>query len=298
MVTRELASGILQLQGGSNIGIVAAGGDCLLIDVGLDKPAARTALRAAEALATGVGSVLLTHAHADHFGGGSYVRRHSDACFYAPSLESAIMENPIIEPLCLFGGAAPMKDLRHKFTLAKPCKIDNVVTEGPLRLGALQIDVVPLPGHSLNQVGYGVGDVLFCADAVFPTETLQKHKVPYCVDLDRTLETLCALPEMPYATFAPGHGAAHTSPEHIAAACAENGQRLSEIRERVLTGLKGPKSESELVGLVARCLELELQNPATYLLTRTTILAALSSLERAGEVTAIIDDNQLLWSKV
>jgi hypothetical protein len=34
-----------------------------------------------------------------------------------------------------------------------------------------------------------------------------------------------------------------------------------------------------------------------YFLTRTTVLAALSALERAGDVEAAMEGNQLLWRR-
>ncbi len=293
----ELTPGVFHLQGGSNMGLVAQEGKGLLIDTGLDKDTARRALRAADELGVALEGVFLTHAHADHFGGAHFLQRRLEVPLYAPTLEAAMMENPIIEPLYLFGGAAPIGELRHKFTLAKPCRIDHVVEPGPLEIGPFHVEVVPLPGHAPNQVGVAVGEVLFCADAVFPTETLQKHKVTFCVDLDETLATLEQLPNLPYARFAPGHGPAYEVGDEITCACAANRERLEEVRERVYAALGEPLKTSDLVQRVADHFGLQLTTATAYFLTRTTVLAALSSLERAGKVIAIMGDNRLLWQR-
>ncbi|HEY68097.1 MAG TPA: MBL fold metallo-hydrolase [Thermoflexia bacterium] len=293
----ELTPGVFHLQGGSNMGLVAQEGKGLLIDTGLDKDTARRALRAADELGVALEGVFLTHAHADHFGGAHFLQRRLEVPLYAPTLEAAMMENPIIEPLYLFGGAAPIGELRHKFTLAKPCRIDHVVEPGPLEIGPFHVEVVPLPGHAPNQVGVAVGEVLFCADAVFPTETLQKHKVTFCVDLDETLATLEQLPNLPYARFAPGHGPAYEVGDEITCACAANRERLEEVRERVYAALGEPLKTSDLVQRVADHFGLQLATATAYFLTRTTVLAALSSLERAGKVIAIMGDNRLLWQR-
>jgi hypothetical protein len=52
-----------------------------------------------------------------------------------------------------------------------------------------------------------------------------------------------------------------------------------------------------LVQRVADQFDLRLEAAAMVFLTRTTILAALSSLERAGEVAAVMSDNRLLWQR-
>jgi glyoxylase-like metal-dependent hydrolase (beta-lactamase superfamily II) len=293
----ELAPDIYHLSGGSNIGLVARDGHGLLIDAGLDKDAARHALRAADELGITLDAVFVTHAHADHFGGVHFIQRRADVTTYAPALEAAMMEHPIIEPLYLFGGAAPIGELRGKFTLAEPCRIDHVVDPGPLEIGPFRVAVVPLPGHALNQVGVAVGDVLFCADTVFPAETLAKHKITFCVDLDETLTTLERLPEMPYTHFAPGHGPAYAAGDEIAQACGDNRARLEEVRALVFEALETAQETPALVKRIADHYELRLRNATAYFLTRATVLAVLSSLEHSGEVVATADENRLQWRK-
>ena len=310
----ELAPGVFHLQGGSNMGLIVRDGQGLLVDAGLDKDAARQALRAADEAGVTLEAVFLTHAHADHFGGAHVLQQRLGLPLYAPALEAAMMENPILEPLYLFGGAAPIAELRRKFTLAQPCRIDYVVsvvatsvapsartttkvvtTNRLLEIGPFRVEVVPLPGHAPNQVGVGVGEVLFCADAVFPAETLEKHKLTFCVDLDETLATLQRLPELPYARFVPGHGPTYGAGDEIAGVCAANRERLEEVRGLVVASLTDPQETPALVRQVADHFGLHLATATAYFLTRTTVLAALSSLERAGEVNVVMEGNRLLW---
>ncbi len=297
MKREELAPGIFHLQGGSNMGLVVREGRGLLIDAGLDEDAARRALRVAEQEEVQLEAVFLTHAHADHHGGAHFLQRRLGVPLYAPALEAAMMENPVMEPLFLFGGAAPIGELRQKFTMAPPCQIAQVVEGGPLEIGPFRIEAVPLPGHALNQMGVAVDNVLFCADAVFPAETLEKHKIIFCADMDAALETLEQLPAMPYARFAPGHGPAYAAGEEIAVACRANRERLEAIRERVFQALAEPADTAALVRAVADSFGLRLTTATAYFLARTTVLAALSSLERAGQVKVEMVENQLLWRR-
>jgi glyoxylase-like metal-dependent hydrolase (beta-lactamase superfamily II) len=280
------------------MGLIVRDGKCLLLDTGLDKDAARQALRAVEEVEAALEAVLITHAHADHFGGTNFLQRRTHVPVYAPALEAAMMEHPIMEPLFLFGGAAPIRELRSKFTMAKPCRIDQIVEPGPQEIGPFQVDIVALPGHALGQIGLAVGRGLFCADALFPEETLTKHKVMFCVDLEQTLQVLQELPAMDYEWFAPGHGPAYASGSEISGACDLNRRLLTEIRDTVLEELEEGQRTAEVVRAVADQVGLQISNATAFFLTRTTILAALSGLEKEGRVRASVEDNTLRWHRL
>ncbi len=96
-----------QLRGGANAGLIVHAGRAVLVDTGLDQDTAKKILRHVESLHVTLAAVVITHAHADHFGGAALIRSRTAAPVFAPPLEAAIIANPILEPLYLFSGAAP-----------------------------------------------------------------------------------------------------------------------------------------------------------------------------------------------
>jgi len=288
----QLAPGICFLRGGSNVGLLTQGEKALLIDAGLDKDVGRRIRRVLNEMDLKLKAILITHAHADHFGGAHYLATSTGAPVYAPPLEAAIVAHPLLEPLYLFSGASPPRELRRKFTLAQACPVEALLEPGSLALEGFKLEVVPLPGHSPHQVGIGYRHVLFCADAFFPPETLRKHPVPFCVDMDAALDTLARLPELPYSLFAPGHGEAVQDARPLVEL---NARRLSQIREFVHQALAFSPDTAMLLKSLANRYDLRLRDAPDYYLAQTTVHAALSSLQREGKAAIRVEDNRLLW---
>jgi glyoxylase-like metal-dependent hydrolase (beta-lactamase superfamily II) len=290
----QLTPGAYQLRAGSNAGLIVHDGRALLIDTGLDKDTARKILRHVESLKARLAAIIITHAHADHFGGAATLRSRTAAPVYAPGLEAAVIANPILEPLYLFSGALPPAELRHKFTLADACPVDHILEAGDHVLEGVAYRALPAPGHAPDQMMIAGAGACFVADALFAPDILAKHGIPFYVDIDRTLETLAALPALDgaYAAFVPGHGPATPS---LAEWAGRNAARILEIRQAVAAALAETDDVGALLALTAGRLGVAIGNPVTYWLGQTTVLACLASLQSAGQATVSVVDNRLVW---
>jgi glyoxylase-like metal-dependent hydrolase (beta-lactamase superfamily II) len=290
----QLTDSAYQLRGGTNAGLIVQEDQAVLVDTGLDRDAAKKILRAMEGLHLRLAGIVITHAHADHFGGASLIRSRTGAPVYAPGLEAAIVANPLLEPLYLFSGAAPPAALRHKFTLAEACPIDALVQPGEVAIGNVSIRAIAAPGHSPNQMMIAGGGACFIADACFAPEVLKKHGIPFYVDVTQAAATLAMLAHQDgsYAAFVPGHGEAVPS---IGPWAGQNAARLAEIRQAVAEALRDAAELGDIMFRTAGRLEVALESPVTFYLTQTTVLACLCALEAAGAAAAQVIENRLCW---
>src|SRR5713226_195267 len=134
------------IQGGANIGVIAYEGRCLIIDSGMDKDSGRDSLNQVKKLGLTPTALLVTHAHADHSGGAHQLVRQTGLKVYATRVEASVMSGPILEPLYLFGGAHPPKELQHKFFLAKPCLADTILAGDEQKIDQIPLEVLSLAG--------------------------------------------------------------------------------------------------------------------------------------------------------
>ena len=321
----ELQENIWVIQGGANIGVIAHEDHCLIIDSGMDKDTGQNILKQVKKLGLTPTALLITHAHADHFGGAHYLVRQTGLKVYATRVEASVMSSPILEPLYLFGGAQPPRELQHKFFLAKPCMADVILEGNEQSVDQIPLDVISLPGHSTEQVGIVYGNILFVGDAFLTPEILDKHRIPFYTDIQEGLKTLSflktfvndattssaiALSQLsgstlktkttPFKLVVAGHGEINSTPDQFNLVIDYTVQRLESILEQVRNSLAHgePRSTTHVLSSVAAAHGATITTLPQHALYNTTIQAALSALYAQGEIQPIFQDNYLLWQRM
>ncbi len=298
----ELRDNTWVIRGGANIGVIAHEGRCLIIDSGMDKDAGQDILKQVRKLGLTPTALLITHAHADHFGGAHYLVRQTGLKVYATRVEASVMSGPILEPLYLFGGAQPPRELQHKFFLAKPCLADVILAGNEQTVDQIPLEVLSLPGHSTEQVGIAYGDTLFAGDAFLTPEILDKHRIPFYTDLQAAFTTLSALKRQTTAFkhIVAGHGELYTSTDQANQGIEYTVQRLESILAQVQTSLAQGEARrtADVLSAVASAHGVTITTLAQHVLYNTTIQAALSTLYAQGKISPIFQDNYLLWQRV
>lgn len=283
---------VAYIPGAVNIGVLRNGERCAVIDTGLDKDSGRNIRKALEAEGFKLEAIINTHSHADHFGGNDYLARNLKAEVYAPSIESGIIQNPILEPIYLFHGATPIRNLRNKFVLAKPSPVDHIIEPGKLEVIGLEVEIIPLPGHCFNQIGVLVDNVLFCADTVFSDRVIDKYRVPVVQDVGSHLETLDRLNSMEHDLFIP----AHTKPvDDIKGLVAKNVATTQGIIKDIKQLLEEPMTTERLMSELCTGYGLDLTVVQQYYLIHMTIMSYLDYLYDEKQIDIEIVGNLLRW---
>ena len=271
----------------AKIGLVQTGDTAALIDSGSDKEAGRKVRQHLDARGLKLSAIYNTHSNADHIGGNQYLQRQTGCAVYAPGVEAAFTRDPILEPSFLYGGCPP-KPLRHKFLLAQPSDVQVLDPK------ACPLEVIPLPGHFFDMVGYRTEDgVVFLADCLSSRETLEKYRVSFVYDVAAYLDTLDRVAAMEAALFVPAHAAAT---EDIAPLARYNRDQVYAVAEDLLDLLAEPLAFEEVLRRLFRRYRLTMDFQQ-YVLVGSTVKSYLAWLLDGGRVTAAFDDCRLLWRK-
>ncbi|WP_347862910.1 MBL fold metallo-hydrolase [Salimicrobium sp. PL1-032A] len=233
--------------------------------------------------------LFITHAHADHYGGAAFVREKYSLETWAPSLEAAVMENPVLEPLYLHGGNDPLPEMRNKFLEGQPVQIDRIAEETTEYIGDIPVKIHIFPGHSYRQAAIEVNGILFAADSYFGSEYLYKHKIPYITDVSYQLETLNRLLEIEVSGAVPGHGKfEHTYVSTV----KENIDYHKDIMDWIEAFIRTNKevSHETLVSAMCNAYGVTVTHLSAWMLYRTAVTAYVNGLIREGRICHYLKD--------
>ncbi|HNV69837.1 MAG TPA: MBL fold metallo-hydrolase, partial [Candidatus Ozemobacteraceae bacterium] len=185
---QRLTDRVQIIPGPTIIGVILLSDDRVaIIDSGLDRRAGRRLYELLRDYHYKLDVILNTHAHADHIGGNSFLHRTTQCRILAGPLEAPVIRHPLIQAVTLFGGAPP-KELQNRMLTGDASPAEDIRGDS-FELDGLKIDVIPLPGHSIGQVGFVVDGVAFLADALFAPSIMEKHKLVYMYDPGQQRQT-------------------------------------------------------------------------------------------------------------
>ena len=279
------------IQSPSKMGLVKLSDtDVCLIDSGNDKDAGRKVRQLLDANGWHLTAIYNTHSNADHIGGNRYLQGQTKCKVYAQGIECDITRHPVLEPAFLYGGFPP-KDLRHKFLMAQESDAQEL-TGAVLPEG---FELLQLPGHFFHMVGFrSPDDVVYLADCLSSRETLDKYQIGFLYDVAAYLDTLEKVKTMQAAAFVPAHAEVT---EDIAPLAQYNIDKVHEIADHIVELCTEPIIFEELLKKLFDDYGLTLTFEQ-YVLVGSTVKSYLAWLKDTGRLTALFEDNRLLWRRV
>lgn len=287
----QIAPHTYYIQSPAKIGVVeTSDGHVVLIDSGNDKEAGRKVRQHLDRQGWTLDAIYNTHSNADHIGGNAYLAKQTGCALYAPGIEAAFTQHPILEPALLYGGY-PMKALRHKFLLAQESDAQPLTPEH-LPAG---FELIPLPGHFFDMVGLRTpDDVVFLADCLSSQATLDKYQISYVYDVAAYLDTLEHVKEMQATLFVPAHADAT---DNIAPLAQYNIDKVNEIAGHILDFCAAPHTFEEVLQHLFTSYDLAMTFEQ-YALVGSTVRNYLSWLLDSERLSATFTNNRLLWQRV
>lgn len=294
----KLTEKIYVLKAPVNIGFVLNkdGRTVTIIDSGSSDDYGKKIYKIASEMNWRIENIINTHSHADHIGGNYFLQNRLKCRIFATKFESLFIENPILEPMYLYGGM-PFKEINNKFLKANPSVVSEILTIGTNE--ELGLDIIPLHGHSFEMIGILVDSVLFIADSVVSKEVINKYKVFYLTDIKEHLKTLEGLKKWSNSFvkyIVPSHGDIFADNDFKAFEdlIEFNLAAIREMEQLIEEFCIIPRTIDELIKLFADKFSTKI-DAVQYVLVAQTLKAYCNHLRETGELNFTFDENKLQY---
>ena len=286
----QVGENTFYLQSPAKIGIYCASPDKVyLIDSGNDKDAGRRIRKILDEQGWTLCGILNTHSNSDHIGGNAYLQSNTGCKIFAGGIEKTFTERTVLEPSFLYGGY-PCRELRHKFLMSQESEPREFSDPDFPR----DIEVIPLPGHFFDMVGFRTpDDVVFLADCLSGKPTLDKYGITFIYDVAEYLKTLEKVKLMRAKMFVPSHADAT---ENITELAQLNIDKVYEIAEKIVGICAEPISFEQILKRLFDEYSLKMTFEQ-HVLVGSTVRSYLSWLYDTDRLTAEFVDNVMLWQK-
>ncbi len=205
------------------------GAEPILIDTGFgsDFPATESLLTEAGIPPQNVGLVVNTHYHSDHVGGNHRLQTQHGKPIAAVYSEAALIKNR--DPL-----SCSAEWLRQPI---EPYSVDRMLHGGDeLSSGTVALEVLHTPGHTLGHLSFYVSDqqILILGDVVHADDVSWINNFREGAGaLERMMETLGNLLNIPAKLAVSGHGPVHQQPHEAIRRALDRYERWRKSPERV-----------------------------------------------------------------
>lgn len=279
------------IKGFTNTGVYRQSeNEVYVIDPGTDENEGREIEEVLQKRGWKLKGILCTHCHSDHTGANAYLQGVHSCPVFAYGIEAVFINNSILDPMVACGGY-PIDDIMGSNIYAQPCLcFDTEHAEFPK-----EIEVVELPGHSMEHVGYRLPDgTFFVGDTLIESRIIRKYPLSYIYNPEDVLKTLENMKSMEASVFAPAHAEPVTDISELIEANTEN---IYEVSGMVLDLCETPADMEEIAnGIFNRCGVK--MNCEKYILIMGIVRTYICWLKKRGRLECLVQDNRLLWRAV
>ena len=287
MELKKVTDDIFYIEDPTNIPIIILNNEIFIIDAGIDKDKGKKIRKVLESNSLKPNYLILSHHHADHTGGAKYLKDYFELKTISSKAEKVFIEHPMLEPIYLSEGAAPMNEFLGKWTMAEEVSVDFTTDDFNDR----DFEFLDLKGHSLGMLGIRKDRFIFASDSFFSKEIVDKHIVPYFHNFDDFVFHLEELKNLDYDFILPSHGTLYTKEEAIDT-INYNLKRVKDTEEAVKTAIKKPKTISQIM----ETLNLALNEVVVFTLIESSVKSILHSLINKGSTRAFVEKGNLYYS--
>lgn len=285
------------MKGGTNTGIYMFKDKfTLVIDPGLSNSRGNRLIKTFNEDGMRVKYIISTHEHSDHYGATSaLIKEFTGAKILSSKDSKLIIDNNYLFGMYTYGGKTNRLFDDFFKNRGESVVVDEVLTEGEIKLSDKKFQIYDFSGHSPGQIGVMTEDkVLYLGDSLFNESILEKYNFPYLYSCEEQLKTLEKIKSIDFDYAVLAHGKGVIDKAQCDKLVDINIEVINKYLNQIMEFLETPYTREELMADIIQLNDLKL-NYKEYHFSYMTLGGMISYLVDVEKIEGEYQEGKIYY---
>ena len=239
-------------------------------------------------------SIICSHAHVDHIGNNTYLKKKYNCVIAMPASEALVCSS--IDNLKLYYNSQTLSDITEYFG-HMVCETDIMILDNQesIYVCGIKFKIIHTPGHSLEHICITTpDDVTYLGDALISYEAMKNAKLPYSYILREDLKSKIKLYDLKCSKYIVAHKGIYDDIEKL---ITDNIDFYKNIAERVNAVIDGVMTMEDILKVVIKKFNINVNNRFKFTIIERMLKSYVEYLNETGIIELNIDGRVLKYSK-
>lgn len=242
-----------------------------------------------------VAAIICSHAHVDHIGNNTYLKKKYNSIIAMPNYEALICSSTI--NLKLYYNIQTLSEVTEQFG-HMVCETDIMIlsNQPSVIVKDIEFKIIHTPGHSPAHICIITpDDVAYLGDALISYEVMRGAKMPYAYILSEDFKSKSKLYDLKCSNYVVAHKGIYND---ITKLIGDNIDFYKDRASAIGTVIEGAMTMDDILKAVIEKFNIHVKNRYKYVILVRMLRSYVEYLNETGIIEQNIDDGFLKYSKV
>ena len=238
--------------------------------------------------------IICSHAHIDHIGNNSHLKKKYNCVIAMPAFEALLCSSTV--SLKVYYSNQTLSEVTEHFG-HMICKTDIMILDNQdsICVSGIKFKIFHTPGHSPAHICIATpDDVVYLGDVLISYEIMKGAKMPYSYILKEDLKSKEKLYDLKYSKYIVAHKGIYDDIEKL---IADNINFYKDRAKSVKEVIDGAMTMEDILKAVIKNFNININSIYKYNLIERMLHSYIEYLNETGIIKSSIDDGRLKYSK-
>ncbi len=238
--------------------------------------------------------IICSHAHIDHIGNNTYLKKKYNCVIAMPAYEALVCSSTV--NLKVYYSNQTLSDVTEHFG-HMVCETDIMISnnQNKIYVCGIKFKIIHTPGHSPSHICIITpDDVAYLGDALISYEVMEGAKMPYAYILREDLKSKTKLYDLKCSKYVVAHKGMYND---ITKLITDNKHFYNNRARKVYSVIDGAMTTEEILKAVIKSFNIRVNSRYRYTVIERMLKSYIEYLDETGNIESNMEDGFLKYSK-